>query len=69
MRWLEMQDKHDQVVNVLKRIATVNKKDLPNLENNIKLEVINLNSTNFLIIIVTISTLFLIDIMCFSILI
>lgn len=55
MRWLEMQDKHDQVVNVLKRIATVNKKDLPNLENNIKLEVINLNSTNFLIIIVTIS--------------
>jgi len=40
MRWLEMQGKHDRVIDVLKRIAGVNKKSLPVLHPDAQIEVI-----------------------------
>jgi len=40
MRWLEMQGKHDRVIDVLKRIAGINKKSLPVLRPNAQIEVI-----------------------------
>lgn len=40
MRWLEMQGKHDRVVDVLKRIAGINKKSLPALHPDAQTEVI-----------------------------
>ncbi|XP_025207592.1 solute carrier family 22 member 5-like [Melanaphis sacchari] len=46
MRWLEMQGKHDRVINVLKRIAGINKKSLPVLPSNTQMETINYNDEN-----------------------
>jgi len=40
MRWLEMQGKHDKVIDVLKRIAGINKKSLPTLRPDEQIEVI-----------------------------
>lgn len=39
MRWLEMQGKHDKVIKALKKIATTNKKSLPDLPTNTPTEV------------------------------
>lgn len=39
MRWLELQGKHDQVISVLKKIAIINKKTLPDLPTNVHIEV------------------------------
>jgi len=41
MRWLEMQGKHDRVIDVLKRIAGINKKSLPVLPSSEQMEVPN----------------------------
>lgn len=43
MRWLEIQGKHDKVVDTLKKIAATNKKVLPNPEPQIKKEVTIIN--------------------------
>lgn len=40
MRWLEMQGKHEQVLETLKKIAKTNKKTLPQLSLNIQSEVL-----------------------------
>lgn len=40
MRWLEMQGKHDRVINTLKKIATTNNKPMPDLPPNTQTEVI-----------------------------
>lgn len=50
MRWLEIQGKHDKVVNALKKIAAANKKDLPNPESQIKKEVMIWSLNHFWII-------------------
>lgn len=39
MRWLETQGKHDKVVDVITKIATVNNKTLPNLNSDTQKEV------------------------------
>ncbi|VVC31714.1 Hypothetical protein CINCED_3A024130 [Cinara cedri] len=38
MRWMEMQGKHDKVISVLKKIATVNKKTLLDLPSDTQME-------------------------------
>ncbi|VVC40729.1 Hypothetical protein CINCED_3A009126 [Cinara cedri] len=38
MRWLEMKGKHDQVLNVLKNIATMNKKAMPEPPQNVQMK-------------------------------
>lgn len=40
MRWLEMHGKHDRVLNILKKIATTNKKPMPEIQLNIQTKVI-----------------------------
>lgn len=39
MRWLEMKGKHDELIDVLKKIASSNKKSLPNFHQNAQIEV------------------------------
>lgn len=39
MRWLEMQGKYDKVANILKNIAKINNKQLPEFCTNTELEV------------------------------
>lgn len=40
MRWLEMRGKHDRVLNVLTKIATTNKKPMPEIQLNTQTKVI-----------------------------